>query len=339
VEEQADRKGANDPTRLPIAVLALANRSRLFIMSQRLLGIRPARVMIWVVALLVGFSDATAQQRTALLVQDAPLLLLPDRTRTPLLMMEKGVVVQVNRVEGEWVNVRVAGSRWGDRTGYVEARFLKIIAPAEQSGTPTAGVQARPQPVTPTAKASTGSQVADANSSDRGSQAPVKVARPDNMTRRGMNSGRLAVVVVNREIGETGYRFVMPGYVSSQGNSTANCFGTAIGSSATVNCYGSGYSTTSVVPPTAFSYAVTGATLSLRLPDNRIAVVNCDSKANLTEWSMQPRRSCRIPTGSRLDAEFDGDRAKLFWRFGVNAEKSVSETYTLIDVLAPVAPY
>ena len=39
-------------------------------------------------------------------------------------------------------------------------------------------------------------------------------------------------------------------------------------------------------PALAGSYQVRGATLALQLPDGRVAVVNCDSKTNWTEWSM-----------------------------------------------------
>jgi hypothetical protein len=66
------------------------------------------------------------QQQTAVVVQDAPLLLLPDNGRSPLLIMEKGVVVQIIRREGDWFNVTVQGSRWGDRTGYVETKYLQL---------------------------------------------------------------------------------------------------------------------------------------------------------------------------------------------------------------------
>jgi len=103
------------------------------------------------------------QQQTAVTVQDAPLLLLPDKGRSPLLIMEKGVVVQVIRREGEWFNVTVQGSRWGDRTGYVEAKYLqlrveagqtaaaspaapRVTAPPSNPASETAGVVATPAP-------------------------------------------------------------------------------------------------------------------------------------------------------------------------------------------------
>jgi hypothetical protein len=80
------------------------------------------------------------------------------------------------------------------------------------------------------------------------------------------------------------------------------------------------------VPPQSVTYSVRGATFSLRLSDGRIAV-NCDSKVNWTEWSMNPRRSCRIPTGNQFDVQFSGEQAKLLWHIGVNNEKAISETY------------
>lgn len=75
-----------------------------------------------------------AQHQTGVIVQDAPLLLLPDRARSPLVIMERGVVVQVIRREGDWFNVTVHGSQLGDRTGYVEARYLQLrpLEPAPQ---------------------------------------------------------------------------------------------------------------------------------------------------------------------------------------------------------------
>ena len=59
---------------------------------------------------------------------------------------------------------------------------------------------------------------------------------------------------------------------------------------------------------------------------------------NLDGYSEGPRRSCRTPTVDRFDVEFKGDRAKLIWRVGVNAEKVVSETYDLIQILDPPEP-
>ena len=67
-----------------------------------------------------------AQQLTGVIVQNAPLLLLPEKGRSPLLIMEKGVAVQVIRRDGDWFNITVQGSQWGERTGYVEAKYLQL---------------------------------------------------------------------------------------------------------------------------------------------------------------------------------------------------------------------
>jgi len=94
-------------------------------------------VVILVIASVAGVST---QQQRGMIVQDAPLFLLPDRAREPLLLMERGVEVDVIRRHGEWFNVTVHGSQWGDRTGYVEAKYLRLIAAlpsAERLETPT----------------------------------------------------------------------------------------------------------------------------------------------------------------------------------------------------------
>lgn len=93
------------------------------------------------------------QYQTGVIVQDAPLVLLPEKGRSPLVIMEKGVTVQVIRREGDWFNVTVQGSQWGDRTGYVEAKYLQFREPAAPQAAPAPAtvpvprVEAPPRPV------------------------------------------------------------------------------------------------------------------------------------------------------------------------------------------------
>jgi hypothetical protein len=120
------------------------------------------------VILLVAFGNVSwAQRQTGVILQDAPLLLLPEKTRGPLLIMEKGVIVQVIRREGDWFNITVQGSQWGDRTGYVEAKYLQLLGnppgtananvsiPRIQAGaqTPVVNYSGPPSPAPPVAVA------------------------------------------------------------------------------------------------------------------------------------------------------------------------------------------
>ena len=84
------------------------------------------------VALFAVPSFVGAQVVTGQIIKDAPLLLLPDPKRQPLLIMEAGVLVRVHGRDGNWVNVTVEGSRWGRRTGYVEAHLIRVLPPPEE---------------------------------------------------------------------------------------------------------------------------------------------------------------------------------------------------------------
>jgi hypothetical protein len=95
------------------------------------------------------------QQQTGVIVQDAPLVLLPEKGRSPLLIMEKGVTVQVIRREGDWFNITVQGSQWGDRTGYVEAKYLLFrVSDPPQFAPAAATVPAAPRAPRPVADVS-----------------------------------------------------------------------------------------------------------------------------------------------------------------------------------------
>ena len=88
------------------------------------------------------------------------------------------------------------------------------------------------------------------------------------------------------------------------------------------------------MPAIAAKFQVQGATLSLLLPDSRIAVVNCDAKANWTDWHKGLYRDCRVPPVGTLEAEFNGDKAKLSWSVSIDGSKKESETFKVIGILS-----
>jgi len=139
---------------------------------------------------------------------------------------------------------------------------------------------------------------------------------------------RISVKIIQRQNNETGYSGYVPGHSSSTSNTDVNCYA----GSSDVNCSGTtrtnGYST----GPREISYSVTGATLSLLLPDGRVAVVNCVSKY-APKGDYVNRRSCRMPIVDNIEADFKGKEAKLYWPASIDGKKFESETYKILGIL------
>jgi hypothetical protein len=142
---------------------------------------------------------------------------------------------------------------------------------------------------------------------------------------------KFKVVIVNRQNSETNYSYVVSGHSTATTTANANCYGTGN----TASCSGSSTTNQLSVPPHEVSYNVSGATFSLQLADGRIAVVNCEGKLNWNDWSHanQVRRNCRIPLVNEVEAEFDGDKAKLKWSVSIDGKKMESETYKIIGII------
>lgn len=153
---------------------------------------------------------------------------------------------------------------------------------------------------------------------------------------------QLDVHIIGRQDSDIDYSYVVPGhftsYSSSNGSLNANCSGLTTGSISNTDCNGSTQSTTTVngvaTPAQEVSFHVRGATLTLQLPDGRVAVVNCTSKFH--ERFAGPRgnhRDCRVPLVDELQADFHGDNAKLEWNVSLDGRKIQSETYKIVAVL------
>ena len=141
------------------------------------------------------------------------------------------------------------------------------------------------------------------------------------------------VIVIDRQSSTTRYTYVLPGHSTANSNTFVNCHGIY-----TVKCSGSTTTTGTNIPPRVASYQVRGATLSLQLPDGRIAVVNCDSKY-APKFDHVNRRDCRMPLVNKIQAEFAGDHAKLKWPVSIDGKKLESETYKILAILdKPLEP-
>lgn len=137
------------------------------------------------------------------------------------------------------------------------------------------------------------------------------------------------VEIVDRADKQSSYSYVVPGYSNQNSTGNVNCYG----SSNSVNCNGSTYTSTTTSPGMAGSYQVTGATLTLKLPDGRLVVVNCNAKLNWTEWTEGAYRSCRVPLIANIEAEFKGDKAKLRWVVSIDGKKKQTESYQILGIL------
>jgi hypothetical protein len=142
---------------------------------------------------------------------------------------------------------------------------------------------------------------------------------------------KLDVKIIDRQDNETEYTYVVPERSVSNSNTNVNCFeGTN-----NVNCNGTTTTTGSSTPAHQVSYHVRGATFSLLLPDGRVAVVNCESKfAERFAGPAGNHRNCRVPLVNEIQAEFNGDKAKLKWVVSLDGKKTETETYKILAVLA-----
>jgi hypothetical protein len=153
------------------------------------------------------------------------------------------------------------------------------------------------------------------------------------------------VKIIDRQNSATGYTYYIPAFSDSTSNTDVNCNANPNN----VNCSGTTRTRGTSTPARTISYQVFGATLSLQLPDGRIAVVNCESKhkmkggavavaealggRDVNQGDHVNRRSCRIPPVNGIQAEFDRDKAKLMWPVSLDGKKLESETYKILAVL------
>lgn len=137
------------------------------------------------------------------------------------------------------------------------------------------------------------------------------------------------VTVIDRQSHATRYTYVVPWFTSTKTTGSSNCeFDRDL-----ERCRDNRSTSSISVPGYLGSYELNGATLSLKLSDGRVAVVNCEPKVN---WAMEgdgDYRSCRVPPVDAIQVDFSGDKAKLKWPVAVDNSKLRKETYRIVAIL------
>jgi hypothetical protein len=72
---------------------------------------------------------AAAQSRTAVVMEDAPIYVLPDTTRVPLRVVAVNTLLRVVEDAGEWYRVEFQDPQYGIRTGYIQAKQVRVERP------------------------------------------------------------------------------------------------------------------------------------------------------------------------------------------------------------------
>jgi hypothetical protein len=134
---------------------------------------------------------------------------------------------------------------------------------------------------------------------------------------------KLDASVLYRQDSDVAYHAVIPGYSGPNADVTGAC--TLDPDPA--NCPIPGKSNGEPM------YTLIGTTLSLGLPDGRIAVVNCIDRHS-AKGTYINRHACGMPLVERVGVEFSGRSAKLTWPVGSDGKKIETETYKIVALLA-----
>jgi hypothetical protein len=138
---------------------------------------------------------------------------------------------------------------------------------------------------------------------------------------------KLEATVLYRQDSDVNYFAVIPGYTSPEVVSSPNC---ALDPDP-AECSPATHTNQLLSAQGEVTYNVVGTTLSLLLPDGRIALVNCVNKYS-SKGNYVNRRSCGMPLSEHVQAEFNGKTAKLKWSVGTDG-KTESETYKIVAYL------
>src|SRR5688572_7319678 len=76
--------------------------------------------------LLPAPASAQLNEVRARVIQEAPLVLLPDAKRIPLRVAAVGTSLVVIADQGEWIQIQFQDPQYGLRTGYVQRRFVEM---------------------------------------------------------------------------------------------------------------------------------------------------------------------------------------------------------------------
>jgi hypothetical protein len=136
---------------------------------------------------------------------------------------------------------------------------------------------------------------------------------------------KLEATVLYRQNSDVNYFAVIPGHTSPAAQNSPNC----VLDPDPAECSPTHNELLSAQGEV--TYNVVGTTLSLLLPDGRIALLNCVNKYS-SKGNYVNRRSCGMPMSEHVQAEINGRTAKLKWTIGPEG-KNESETYRVLALL------
>jgi hypothetical protein len=96
-------------------------------------------------------SAGTGQGTIVVLTSNAPVYLLPDINRQPLLVAKSGSSVRLLNTDGEWANIQFLDGQLGRRVGYVQAKTVAGATPSTAAAAPPPS----PRTVAPTKPSAT----------------------------------------------------------------------------------------------------------------------------------------------------------------------------------------
>jgi len=139
-----------------------------------------------------------------------------------------------------------------------------------------------------------------------------------------VSAQKFDATVLYRQNSDSGYSALIPGYSNPASPDCAADVGNPA-------CYNPTQVEQTGSTPNPVSYNVIGTTLSLLLPDGKIAVLNCINK--YSSRGNYISRGCGMPRVEHVQAEFKGKSARLQWPIASEGKRTESEKYTVVAVL------
>ena len=137
---------------------------------------------------------------------------------------------------------------------------------------------------------------------------------------------KLEATVLYRQTSDSNYFAVIPGYTYTPDEGGTDCSLEPLSEA----CAAPSRTNGAIASQGEVAYNLVGTTLSLLLPDGRVALVNCVNKYSL-KGNYINRRICEMPLVEHVEAELNGKSAKLKWPVGVDG-KIEAETYRIVTI-------